>query len=118
MWVQVPPAVLMIMITFDDFAKLEIRIGKVVSAEKVENADKLLRLMVDFGDEQRQIVSGIAEWYKPEDLVGKLMPVLTNLEPRKFRGIESQGMILAADNGGKPTILEPEQEVAPGSKVK
>lgn len=106
------------MITFDDFAKLEIRIGKVITAQKVENADKLLRLMFDFGDESRQIVSGIAEWYQPEELVGKLIPVITNLEPRKFRGVESQGMILAADEDGKPVILQPAQDVPPGSRVR
>ena len=70
-----------------------------------------------FGDEQRQIVSGIAEFYSPEEMVGKLIPVLVNLEPRKFRGVESQGMILAADVEGKPIVLTTEKEVPPGSPV-
>lgn len=106
------------MITFEDFAKLEIKIGKVVAAEKIPDADKLLRLQFDFGTEQRQIVSGIAEFYEPEQLVGKLIPVLVNLEPKKFRGVESQGMILAADVDGRPVILTPESEVPSGSKVR
>lgn len=106
------------MITFDDFAKLEIKIGKVISVEKIPNADKLLKLQFDFGHEQRQIVSGIAKYYEHEQLVGKLIPVLTNLAPRTFRGVESQGMILAADDNGKPVILKPESEVPPGSIVR
>lgn len=106
------------MITYEDFAKLEIKIGKIITAEKVENADKLLKLAVDFGDEKRQIVSGIAEWYKPEDLVGLQVPVLVNLEPRVFMGVESQGMILAAGTEGKAVLLNPAEEVPVGSKVK
>ncbi|MEK7504985.1 MAG: methionine--tRNA ligase [Patescibacteria group bacterium] len=114
------------MITLDDFKKLEIRIGKVVLAEKVPEADKLLRLMIDFGPETRQIISGIALSYPdPSVLVGKLLPVLTNLEPRTIRGLESQGMVLAASlpdtsAGGEagPIILQPEREVPAGSEVK
>ncbi len=106
------------MITFDDFRKLEIRIGKIISSEKIEGADKLLKLEVDFGDEKRQIVAGIAEVYSSEQIVGKEIPVLTNLEPRKIRGIESQGMILAIDVNGKPILLYPEREVMPGSVVR
>jgi len=105
------------MITFDDFAKLEIRIGTVVSAEKVENADKLLKLEVDLGEEKRQIVSGIADWYKPEDLVGKQVPVLTNLEPRIFKEVESQGMILATGSD-TAILLHPDKEVPAGTKVR
>lgn len=107
------------MINFDDFSKLEIRIGKIISAEKVENADKLLRLEVDFGDEKRQIVSGIAQFYAPEDLVGKQCPFITNLEPRKFKGVESQGMIMAADPGDNTAVLlHPDKEIPEGSKVR
>ena len=105
------------MITIDDFKKLEIRVGKVVECEKIENADKLLKILFDFGDEKRVIVSGIAESYKPEDLVGCEIPVIVNLEPRTLRGVESQGMILAASDDGKPVILTPKTEVVPGAKV-
>ncbi len=106
------------MITYDDFAKLEIRIGKIISVEKIENADKLLKLEVDFGDEKRQIVSGIAKWYQPEDLIGLQVPVLVNLEPRVFMGVQSQGMILAAGTEDKAVLLNPAEEVPLGSKVK
>lgn len=124
------------MVTIDDFRKLDIRIGKVVSAEKVENSDKLLKLIFDFGFEngsthsidsgqagltiKRQIIAGIAEFYPDFGaLVGKEMPVIINLEPRVLRGLESQGMILAAsDSDGRCVILNPEKEVPPGSVVR
>src|SRR5579872_5012745 len=98
------------MISIDDFKKLEIRVGKVVECKKVEDTDKLLRLTFDFGDEKRTIVSGIAESYTPEDLVGCEIPVIVNLEPRTIRGIESQGMILAAIENDKPIVLSPKTE--------
>ena len=106
------------MITYDDFRKLDIRIGTIVSAERVQGTDKLLRLEVDFGTEKRQIIAGIAETYQPEHLVGKEIPVLLNLEPRRIRGIESQGMILAADADGVPILLHPDRQVPPGSIVR
>lgn len=106
------------MITFDDFKKLDIRIGKILAAEKVEGTEKLLRLEIDFGLEKRQVVAGMAETYQPEQLIGREVPVLMNLEPRSIRGIESQGMILAADNSGKPVLLQPDGEVPPGSIVR
>jgi len=105
-------------INFDDFKKLDIRIGKIISAEKVDGTEKLLRLEIDLGAERRQIVAGIAETYLPDQIVGKEIPLLVNLEPRKIRGIESQGMILAADVEGKPVLLHPEKEVPPGSLVR
>lgn len=105
-------------ITFNDFSKLEIRIGKVLSAEKVEGTDKLLKLEVDFGSLKRQIVSGIAEFYKPEDLIGKDFPFFINLEPRIIKGVESQGMILAVDTGLSVVLLNPDKEVEPGSTVR
>ena len=104
-------------ITFEDFKKVEIRIGKILSAEKVENADKLLKLQVDFGDFQRQIVSGIAESFTPEELVGKKLPFIVNLEYRKFKGEESQGMLMAIDADGKTVLLEPSQDVTDGTEV-
>ena len=103
------------MITYDDFIKLDIRIGTVTSAEKVQGTDKLIRLEIDLGEGTRQVVAGMALTYTPEDFIGKQVPILVNLEPRKLRGIESQGMILAADVGGKPIMLIPEREVPAGS---
>ncbi len=105
-------------IVYDDFAKLELKAGTVTACEKVEKADKLLKLEVDMGTETRIIVSGIALHYKPEEVVGKQVIVVTNLAPRKMKGIESQGMILTAeDSDGKLQLLKPENAVAPGSNV-
>lgn len=107
------------MITFDDFKKLEIRIGKIISVEKISGTDKLLKFRFDLGDEKRQIIAGMAEFFEdPSVLVGKEMPILMNIEPRKFQGYESQGMIIAADVSGCPILLHPEKEIPPGSKVK
>ena len=106
------------MITFDDFKRLDIRIGKILSAERVEGTDKLLKLEIDLGTEKRQIVAGMAEFFEPAHIVGKGLPILVNLEPRKLRGIESQGMVLAVDVGGKPILLQPEEEVPPGSIIR
>ena len=106
------------MITFDDFKKLDIRVGKILSGEKVSGTDKLMKLEVDFGAEKRQLVAGIAEFFEPDNLIGKEIPVLLNLESRSIRGIESQGMILAIDVNGKPVLLHPEKEVPPGSIVR
>jgi methionyl-tRNA synthetase len=105
-------------IVYDDFAKLELKAATVTACEKVEKADKLLKLEVDLGTEKRTIVSGIAQHYKPEEIVGKQVIVVTNLAPRKMKGIESQGMILTAeDSDGKLQLLKPENPVAPGSNV-
>ncbi|MBC7872596.1 MAG: methionine--tRNA ligase [Ferruginibacter sp.] len=105
-------------IVYDDFAKLELKAGTVTACEKVDKADKLLKLEVDLGNEKRTIVSGIALHYKPEEMVGKQVIVVTNLAPRKMKGIESQGMILTAeDSDGKLQLLQPENPVSPGSTV-
>ncbi len=104
-------------ITFEDFKKVEIRIGKVLKVEKIENADKLLKLQVDFGEFQRQIVSGIAESFIPEELVGKKLPFIVNLEYRKFKGEESQGMLMAIDANDKTVLLEPAEDVKEGTEV-
>jgi methionine--tRNA ligase beta chain len=106
------------MITFDDFMKLDIRIGTVTAAEKVVGADKLIRLDLDLGGEHRQVVAGMAPTYTPKDFIGKQVPILVNLEPRKLRGVESQGMILAVDVDEKPVMLMPDKEVPPGSMVR
>jgi methionine--tRNA ligase beta chain len=106
-------------ITYEEFRKVEIRIGKVLTCEKIEDADKLLKLEVEFAGEigKRQIISGIAEFYKPEELVGKKLPFVINLEPRKLRGLESQGMILAVDAAEKAVLLEPIEDVPEGLEV-
>lgn len=104
-------------ITIDDLQKLDIRVGTIVHAEKVENADKLLKLTIDFGEETRTILTAMAMHYSPEHFVGKQMPFIMNLEPRKIRGIESQGMILAADTEEGPALLHPERKIPNGSKV-
>ncbi len=107
------------MITFEDFKKLEIKIGKVVSVEKIPDSDKLLKFIFDFGTEQRQIIAGMAEFFPDLSLlVGKEMPVLINIEYKEFRGYESQGMILAIDIDNQPVFLLPEREVPTGSIVK
>lgn len=105
-------------IVYDDFAKLELKAATVIACEKVEKADKLLKLEVDLGTEKRTIISGIALHYKPEEMIGKQVIVVTNLAPRKMKGIESQGMILTAENSdGKLQLLKPENPVSPGSGV-
>ena len=105
-------------IQYDDFAKLDLKVGTITACEKVEKTDKLLKLEVNLGAEKRTIVSGIAQHYKPEEMLGKQVIVVINLAPRKMRGIESQGMILTAeDKDGKLYLLRPENIVQPGSSV-
>ena len=108
------------MATIDDFKKIEIRIGTVLSAEKVPDTDKLLKLSVDMGEETpRQIVSGIAEYITPEEITGLQFPFVANLEPRMLRGIESQGMILALGQDKETfSLISPRKEVAPGSLIR
>ena len=106
-------------IDFDDFSKIDVRLGRILSAEKVEKADKLLKLLVDTGIDQRTIVSGIAEHYSPEQIVGKTVQVLINLAPRKIRGIESKGMILMAeDSEGKLSFMSAEKEFEAGCGIR
>ena len=106
------------LIQYDDFARLELKAGTVTACEKVERTDKLLKLEVDLGSEKRTIASGIAQYYKPEEVVGKQVIVVTNLAPRKMKGIESQGMILTAeDSNGTLQLLKPENPVDPGSLI-
>ncbi len=109
----------MTMISFEDFKKLDIKIGEVKSAERVPDTDKLIRLMVDFGEEKnRQIISGIAEYTEQEALVGRKFPFIINLEPRVIRGLESNGMILAIfSNEGEFSFLEPTSDIPHGSSV-
>ena len=105
-------------ISYEDFAKLDIRIGTVVSAELVPDTDKLIKGAVNFGDlGERTIVSGIAQWKSPADLVGKQFPYVVNLEPRILRGIESAGMILAVRTKEGISLLNPDNAVEPGAHV-
>jgi len=107
-------------ISIEDFAKIELRVGVVKSAERIQGADKLLKLLVDIGDEVRQVLAGIAVSYAPEDLVGRKVVIVANLAPRKMRGLESNGMLLAASAGpdGKPVLCTFAEEIPPGAKVK
>ncbi len=105
--------------SFDDFMKMDIRIGEIIEAEKVPKANKLLKLIVDTGLDKRTVVSGIAEHYKPEDIIGKKVTILMNLAPRKIRGVESQGMILMAENNkGELSFVSPEKEFIAGCEVR
>ena len=107
------------LITFEDFKKLEIKIGKVVSVEKIPEGDKLLKIIFYVGGTQRQIMAGIAEFFPdPSVLVGKEMPLILNLAPRILRGYESQGMMLAAGGLDKAVLLHPVEEVLPGTEVR
>jgi len=107
-------------IAIDDFVKVDLRVAKIVVAERIPKADKLLRLEVDLGYETRQILSGIAEWYTPEELIGRRIVVIANLAPRKMRGLESHGMLLAASEGenGKPVLATFGEDIALGSRLK
>ena len=106
-------------VTFDDFSKMDIRVGQVMSAEKVEKADKLLKLTVNTGLDTRTVVSGIAEHYSPENVVGQKVSILMNLAPRKIRGVESQGMILMAeDDEGKLSFVAPTKEMEAGGEIR
>jgi len=106
-------------IQFDDFVKIDLRVGEIVAAKKVEKADKLLELTIDLGFEQRTILSGVAQYFKPEDIIGQKVSVVANLAPRKMRGIESQGMVLMAeDTEGNLSFVAPPAGFANGSVVR
>jgi len=100
------------------FGKLDLRVADVVSAEPIRGTQKLMRLEVDLGGERRQLVAGLAEHYRPEELVGKKVVVVANLKPARIRGVESRGMLLAADDGGSLALLVPDREVRSGAKVR
>ncbi len=105
-------------ISLEDFKKLDLRIGKIIKAERVKKSKKLMKLEIDVGDEVRQIVAGISEDYSPEEIEGKLVPVLVNMKPAKLMGVESRGMILAADVDGKPVLLHPDKDVPAGAGIR
>ena len=105
--------------SFDDFMKMDIRVGEILEAEKVKKSDKLLKLLVDTGLDKRTVVSGIAEHFTPEDVIGKKVSVLMNLAPRKIRGVESQGMILMAENAaGKLSFVSPDDSFEAGCEIR
>jgi tRNA-binding protein len=105
------------MISIEDFRKVELRVATIKSAEPHPHADKLMVLQIDLGDEQRQICAGIRGQYAPEELLGRQIVVVANLETAKLRGLDSQGMLLAASDDGRVVILTPEKSVAAGAKI-
>ncbi|MDO8493620.1 MAG: methionine--tRNA ligase subunit beta [bacterium] len=106
-------------ISFEDFAKVDLRVGTIISADDLEDSNKLLKLVVDIGTEKRQIIAGVKKFYKVEDLVGRQIVIVANLEPKSLAGYESQGMLLAASNDEDgPVVLLPEKSVADGASIK
>ena len=106
------------LIGIEDFMKVDLRIGKIVSAERVTKSEKLVKLQVDIGSETRQVVAGIGKSYTPEELVGKTVVIVANLKPAKLMGIESQGMLLAGSSGDALAVATFDREMKPGSRVK
>jgi methionine--tRNA ligase beta chain len=105
-------------ISFEDFQKLDLRIGKITEANQIPCSRNLIRMIVDFGTEKRQAVAGLVQWYKPQDLLGKKCAFILNLQRRKMMGVESQCMILAADDDkGHVIVLQPEKDIAEGSRI-
>lgn len=105
------------LIGIDEFQRLDLRVGRIVQAEEIPGADKLLRLLVDLGDRQVQVVAGIRKHYEPGELVGRLVAMVANLKPATIRGVRSEGMILAATDGTL-ALLSPDKEVEPGTKIR
>ncbi len=105
-------------ITYDDFAKLDIRIAKILGTEKIPGKSKIIKGIIDLGEEKREVIIGGAEYYQPEDLVGKTVVVIANLEPRKIAGFESNAMLLAADVNDKPFWLTVNEDIPLGTKIK
>ncbi|HSD04515.1 MAG TPA: tRNA-binding protein [Nitrosopumilaceae archaeon] len=105
-------------ITYDDFAKLDLRIAKIVSTEKIPGKSKIIKGVIDLGEEKREVIIGGAEYYQPEELVGKTVVVIANLEPRKIAGLESNAMLLAADVNDRPFWLTVSEDVPLGTKIK
>lgn len=106
------------MISSDDFKKVELRIATILSAERVEGSDKLLKLRVSLGAEERQIIAGIGTRYAPDTLVGRQIVIVANLEPRTIMGLESEGMLLAADSSEGPILLGPDKDAASGALIR
>ncbi|MDD4531534.1 MAG: methionine--tRNA ligase subunit beta [Candidatus Pacebacteria bacterium] len=104
-------------INIDEFGKADLRVGKILSAERVEGSDKLLKLEVDLTEERRQILAGIGKAYAPEELINKSVAVIINLEPREMMGLKSEGMVLAVKDENNLSVLVPEKDIIPGSKI-
>jgi len=105
-------------ISFEEFQKLDLRVGKITEANQIPGSRNLIRMIIDFGTEKRQAVAGLVQWYKPQELVNKKCVFILNLQKRKMMGVESQCMILAAeDDKGNVVVLQPEKEIAEGSRV-
>ena len=105
-------------ISFDEFQKLDLRVGRIIDANQIQGSRNLIRMIVDFGIEKRQAVAGLLQWYKPENLLGKKCAFILNLQRRKMMGVESQCMIFAAeDDKGNVVVLQPEKDIAEGSKI-
>lgn len=105
-------------ITYDDFSKLDLRIAKIISTEKIPGKSRIIKGVIDLGDEKREVVIGGAEYYQPEELVGKTVVVIANLEPRKIAGFDSNAMLLAADVNNKPFWLTVQEDIPLGTKIK
>ena len=104
-------------LSIDEFRRVDLRAGKILEAERVPKSSKLVRMIVDFGSERRQIVAGIGKKYAPEDLVGRICPFVTNLQPARLMGVESNGMIMAGHRGDDPVLLAFLEDVEPGSPI-
>ena len=106
-------------ISFEEFQKLDLRIGKILEAKQIPGSRNLIKMAVDFGTEKRQAVAGLLQWYKPQELVGKKCAFILNLQRRKLMGVESQCMVFAAeDDEGNVVILQPEKDIAEGSRIR
>lgn len=105
-------------ISLSDFQKIDLRVGKIIKVEKIENTDKLYKIEVDLGNEKRTIVSGIADKYTPDELMGQLIIIVANLEEKVIRGVESEGMLLAVDDESGPVLVVPLSQVKVGTKVR
>ena len=105
------------MITIDDFKKIELRVAKVLEAERVEGSDKLIKMQLSLGEEKRQVIGGISRHYEPEQLIGRQIIIVANLEPRSLMGLESQGMLLAASDENGIALLIPDKEITDGSRI-
>jgi methionine--tRNA ligase beta chain len=105
------------MINFEDFVKIDLRIGKIIEAEKVEGSSKIIKTTVDLGEEKRQILAGIGKFYTPEELINKIVVVVANLSPKKIMGMDSEGMILAVKDDNNLSLLGVDKEIKIGSKI-
>ena len=105
-------------VSYDDFSKLDLRVAKIISTEKIPEKSRIIKGAISLGDEERDVIIGGAQFYEPEDLVGKLVIVIANLEPKKMAGVESNAMLLAADIDDKPFWLTVSEDVPEGSKIK